>query len=97
MQKTAINGHKLKVKVCKLVIEPLQKCKSIKPSVKLSLDLLSPAGYPLFQWYPQSNEILLNLSMKCWNSTFNAQGSRLIIVIVQVRALEHWFIFNFLV
>jgi hypothetical protein len=21
--------------------------------------------YPLFQWYPQSNEILLNLSMNC--------------------------------
>jgi hypothetical protein len=21
--------------------------------------------YPLFEWYPQSNEILLNLSMKC--------------------------------
>jgi hypothetical protein len=65
MQKTAINGHKLKVKVCKLVIEPLHKCESIKSSVKLSLGLLSPTGYPLFQWYPQSNEILLNLSMKC--------------------------------
>jgi len=25
--------------------------------------------YPLFQWHPQSNEILLNLSMKCWNSS----------------------------
>ncbi len=36
--------------------------------------------YPLFQWYPQSKDILLNLSIKCWNSTFNAQGSRLIIV-----------------
>jgi hypothetical protein len=32
--------------------------------------------YPLFQWYPQSKEILLNLSMKCWNSAFNAQGSK---------------------
>jgi hypothetical protein len=31
------------------------------------------------QWYSQSNEILLNLSMKCWNSAFNAQGSRIII------------------
>jgi hypothetical protein len=35
---------------------------------------------PLFQWYPQSKEILLNVSMTCWNSAFNAQGSRLIIV-----------------
>jgi hypothetical protein len=26
--------------------------------------------------------------MKCWNSVFNAQGSRLIIVVVQVRAVE---------
>ncbi len=44
--------------------------------------------YPLFQWYPQSKEILLNLSMKCWNSVFNAQGSRVIIVVVQVGALK---------
>jgi hypothetical protein len=28
----------------------------------------------LFQWYPQTKEILLNLSMKCWNSAFNTQG-----------------------
>jgi hypothetical protein len=51
--------------------------------VTLSSPCLSPP-YPLFQWYPQSNEILLNLSMKCWNSTFNAQGSRVIIVVVEV-------------
>jgi hypothetical protein len=46
--------------------------------------------YPLFQWYPQSKEILLNLGMKCWNSALNAQGSRVIIVLivlVQVGAL----------
>jgi hypothetical protein len=24
--------------------------------------------YPLFQWYPQSKDILINLSMKCCNS-----------------------------
>jgi hypothetical protein len=40
--------------------------------------------YSMFQWYLQSNEILLNLKMKCWNLAFNAQGSR-IIVIIQVR------------
>jgi hypothetical protein len=42
--------------------------------------------YPLFQWYPQSNDILLNLSMKCSNSAFNARGSRLMIVVVQLEA-----------
>ncbi len=43
---------------------------------------------PSFQWYLQSNEILLNLSMKCWNSAFNAQGPRVIIVVVQVGAVR---------
>jgi hypothetical protein len=36
----------------------------------------------------ESKESLLNLSMKCWNSAFNAQGSRVIIVIVQVGAVN---------
>jgi hypothetical protein len=27
---------------------------------------LSFTPYPLFQWYLQSKEILLNLKMKCW-------------------------------
>jgi hypothetical protein len=49
--------------------------------------MLSPP-YPLFRWYRQSKENLLNLGMKCWNSAFNAQGSRLIIVVVQVRAVK---------
>ncbi len=26
--------------------------------------------------------------MKCWNSAFNAQGSKLIIVVVQVKAVK---------
>jgi hypothetical protein len=42
--------------------------------------------YPLFQWYPQCKEISLNLSMKCWNSAFSAQCSRLIILLVQLGA-----------
>jgi len=33
-------------------------------------------------------EILLNLSKKCWNSAFNAQGSRLIMLVVQVGAVK---------
>jgi hypothetical protein len=32
--------------------------------------------YPLFEWGPQSKEVLLNMGTKCWNSAFNAQGSR---------------------
>jgi hypothetical protein len=28
--------------------------------------------------------------MKCWNSAFNAQGSRLIIVLVQVGAVKKY-------
>jgi hypothetical protein len=44
--------------------------------------------YPLFQWYLQSKEILLNLSIKCWNSAFNAQDLRVIIVVVQVGAVK---------
>ncbi len=35
----------------------------------------------------QSKKILLNLSIKCWNSAFNAQGERVVIVLVQV---EKW-------
>ncbi len=36
----------------------------------------------------QSKEILLNLSMKFWNSAFNAQGSRVIIVVAKVRTVK---------
>ncbi len=36
------------------------------------------------QWYSQSNEILLNLSMKRWNSACNAQGSRIIIAAMTI-------------
>jgi len=32
--------------------------------------------------------MLLNLGMKCWNSAFNAQGSRVIIVVVEVGAVK---------
>ncbi len=48
---------------------------------------LSPP-IPLFQWYPQSKKLLLNLSMKCWNSAFNAQGLRVIIVVIQVGEVK---------
>jgi len=53
------------------------------PSISSSFTPYSP-----FQWYRQSKEILLNLCMKCWNSIFNAQGSRVIIVVVLVGAVN---------
>jgi hypothetical protein len=31
---------------------------------------------------------MLQLNMKCWNSAFRAQGSRLIIVVVQAGAVK---------
>jgi hypothetical protein len=45
---------------------------------------LSFTPYPLFQWYPQSNEILLNLSMYEMPETqyLMPQGLRLIILVV---------------
>jgi len=40
---------------------------------------------PLFQWYPQSKEILLNLSMNADSQhLMHAQGLRVLIVVVQV-------------
>ncbi len=44
--------------------------------------------YPLFHWYPQSKDILINLTMKCWYSAFNARVSRLIIVVVQLTTVK---------
>ncbi len=52
------------------------------------LPSLPPTQNPLFQWYLESKEFLLNLGMKFWNSAFNAQGSRVIIVMVQVGAVK---------
>ncbi len=34
------------------------------------------------------NEILLNINMKCWNLTFNAQGLKVIIVVIQVGSVK---------
>jgi hypothetical protein len=48
--------------------------------------------YSLFRRYLQSKEILLNLSMKCWNSAFNAQGLGVIIVVVQVGAVSQMYV-----
>jgi hypothetical protein len=53
--------------------------------VTLSSPSLWASFRPLF---PLSNAIYLNLSMKCWNSAFNARGWRLIIVVVQLGAMK---------
>jgi len=63
---------------CNTLLELCVKSPSVSP----------PPPYPLFQWYLQSKKILLNLGMKCQNSAFNAQGWRVIIVLVQVRAVK---------
>jgi hypothetical protein len=66
---------------------PMDKDGIIELSVKASClhPVFGPpfTHYPLFQCYPQSNEILSNLSMKCWNSGFNAKGSMVIITYEQ--------------
>jgi hypothetical protein len=41
--------------------------------------------YPQFHWYLQSKEILLHLSMRCWNWAFHAQGSRLVVQVREVK------------
>jgi hypothetical protein len=56
------------------LIRVIRKVTLYSPCLWASFHLLSPH----FQWYPQSHEILLNVSMKCWISAFNAQ--RLIII-----------------
>jgi len=55
--------------------------------VTLSLGLLSHSN-PSFIGIPYNKEILLNLGMKCWNPTFNAQGLSAIIVAVHVGAVK---------
>jgi hypothetical protein len=55
--------------------------------VTLSLGLLSPT-IPSFQCYLQSKENLLNVNTKRWNSTFNAQGTKLIIIVIGVGVVK---------
>jgi hypothetical protein len=51
---------------------------------------LSFTPFRIFQWYLQSKQILLNLHIqKGRNSAFNAQGLRVIGVVVQVGASEN--------
>jgi hypothetical protein len=59
------------------------KSPSVSPTISSAF-----APYQVYEWYPQSKEILLNLGMKCWNTASNAQGSRVILVVLQVGALK---------
>jgi hypothetical protein len=65
--------------------------KRVIHKVTLSSPCLSPLipstfiPYPLFEWCRKVKETLLNISMKCWNSAFNAQGSRVGIVVGAVK------------
>jgi hypothetical protein len=49
---------------------------------------LSFTPNPLSQRFLQSKKFLLNLSIKCSNSAFNAQGWRVIIVVIQVGVVK---------
>jgi hypothetical protein len=53
----AQSNHNFMVMANKVI---LVKSSSFSPPVASAF-----TPYPLFQWYPQSKEILLNLSMKC--------------------------------
>ncbi len=72
------------------VLEPLYEFIRVIPKVTLSSPCLWASFHPLspLSWYLQSKHILRNLSMKCWYSAFNAQGSRLIVVVVQWGAVK---------
>jgi hypothetical protein len=56
--------------------------------VSLGLPFHPLGPYPLFQWYPQSKDILLSLGINAETQQFNAQGSRLIIVVVQLGEVK---------
>ncbi len=49
--------------------------------------LFSPPNF-YFNGVCKSKEILLNLGMKCLNITFNAQGSKVFMVFVDVRTMK---------
>jgi hypothetical protein len=44
--------------------------------------------YPLFQWYPQCKEILLNLKYEMLKLSIWCTSSRVIVVVVQVGAVK---------
>lgn len=61
------------MKMYVIVVEALRKNEKI--------GFLSPP-IPSFSGIYKCIIFLLNINMKCWNSTFNAQGSKMIIVVI---------------
>ncbi len=61
------------------VVETLRK--------KEKRGFLSPP-IPSFNGIYKCIIFFLNINMKCWNSTFNTQGSKIIIVVIQVGAMK---------
>jgi len=60
----------------------------VTPSFTPTSFLLPPPISSSFSDTRNITKFLLNLSMKCWNSAFNAHGSRVIIIVVEVWALR---------
>ncbi len=56
----------------------------------MSSSCLWASFHPLTMPSFKCKDLLLNLSMKCWNPAFNAQGSRLIIVVVRLVAVKYY-------
>ncbi len=64
----------------------------------VKLSVMSPYLHPLFEpafiaipsfgSVCKVRKLLLNLNMKCWDSPFNVQGSRVIIVVGQIGAVK---------
>ncbi len=62
------------------------KSPSLSPPIPSAFTTISPLSMVVVK---ESKKFLSNLSMKCWNSAFNAQGSRVtIVVVVQVGAVK---------
>ncbi len=71
---------------------PLKNCRHLADirvihKVTLSLPSLSPP-IPSLSGNHKVMKFLLNLSMKCWKSAFNAEGSRVNIVVAQVGVVK---------
>ncbi len=75
----------LDIQHCNQTLKLFGKSPSLHP---LLGPAFTPPPIPTFSGICKSKEILLNLSTKCWNSAFNAQGSRVIMVVVQVGAMK---------
>jgi hypothetical protein len=81
------HGKNLKPPKSNLIISKYYSYPWSHPLFHPLSSLLSPP-IPSLSGIRKVKKFYLNLSMKCWHSAFNAQGSRLIIVVVQVGAVK---------